>query len=91
MILDDVETILRETLKEHFGITGSQYKVRHQNLFACVSNRPWMSQEHSIVLVIPDFYDRAYVQSMVRIFLVVMGFKQLCVQQVTSVPYLFRD
>lgn len=36
------------------------------------------------MLVIPDFYDRAYVQSMVRTLLMVMGFKQLCVQQVTD-------
>lgn len=38
-------------------------------------------KEHSIVLVIPDFYDRTYVQCMVRMLLVSMGFKQLCVQQ----------
>ncbi|GJE93211.1 actin-like ATPase domain-containing protein [Phanerochaete sordida] len=38
-------------------------------------------KDHSVVLVIPDFYDRAYVQCMVRMLLVSMGFKQLCVQQ----------
>ncbi|KAJ3721126.1 actin-related protein [Lentinula raphanica] len=35
----------------------------------------------SVVLIIPDFYDRYYVQELVRILLVSMGFKQLCAQQ----------
>lgn len=35
-----------------------------------------------MVLVIPDFYDRFYVQGMVRLFLMIMGFRQICVQQV---------
>ncbi|TCD69619.1 actin-like protein arp8 [Steccherinum ochraceum] len=37
--------------------------------------------EYSVVLVIPDFYDRFYVEALVNIFLVQMGFKQLCAQQ----------
>lgn len=45
-------------------------------------NNRW-AQEYSVVLVIPDFYDRCYVQNMCRILLQTMGFKQLCVQQVT--------
>ncbi|KAH9941980.1 actin-like ATPase domain-containing protein [Amylocystis lapponica] len=38
-------------------------------------------KEYSIVLVIPDFYDRFYVSAIVRMLLVTMGFKQLCAQQ----------
>ncbi|TFK51830.1 actin-related protein [Heliocybe sulcata] len=38
-------------------------------------------KDYSIVLVIPDFYDRAYVRDLINILLVSMGFKQLCVQQ----------
>ncbi|KZT27931.1 actin-like ATPase domain-containing protein [Neolentinus lepideus HHB14362 ss-1] len=38
-------------------------------------------KDYSVVLVIPDFYDRAYVRDLVDILLVCMGFKQLCVQQ----------
>ncbi|OCH96264.1 actin-like ATPase domain-containing protein [Obba rivulosa] len=38
-------------------------------------------QEYSVVLVIPDFYDRFYVQGLVRMLLITMGFKQLCAQQ----------
>ncbi|EMD39130.1 hypothetical protein CERSUDRAFT_112814 [Gelatoporia subvermispora B] len=38
-------------------------------------------QEYSVVLVIPDFYDRFYVQGLVRMLLMTMGFKQLCAQQ----------
>ncbi len=36
----------------------------------------------SVILVIPDFYDRSYVREFVNILLVGMGFKQLCAQQV---------
>jgi len=39
-------------------------------------------QKYSVVLVIPDFYDRAYVREFVNILLPGMGFKQICVQQV---------
>ncbi|KIP07419.1 hypothetical protein PHLGIDRAFT_127629 [Phlebiopsis gigantea 11061_1 CR5-6] len=43
--------------------------------------QPKTYKEYSVVLVIPDFYDRNYVQSLVRMLLVTMNFKQLCVQQ----------
>ena len=45
-------------------------------------------QDYSVLLVIPDFYDRFYVEDMVRLFLVTMGFKQICVQQVRPVVYV---
>ncbi|KII85873.1 hypothetical protein PLICRDRAFT_700670 [Plicaturopsis crispa FD-325 SS-3] len=38
-------------------------------------------KDHSVLLVIPDFYERAYVRDLVNIILVTMGFKQICVQQ----------
>jgi hypothetical protein len=34
-----------------------------------------------VVLVIPDFYHRAYVRDFLNILLVTMGFKQVCAQQ----------
>lgn len=37
-------------------------------------------KRYSVVLVIPDFYDRAYIREIVNL-LVVMGFKQFCAQQ----------
>jgi hypothetical protein len=40
-----------------------------------------LEQNYSVVLVIPDFYDRAYVRELVTILLVTMGFKQICAQQ----------
>ncbi|KAI8985741.1 actin-like ATPase domain-containing protein [Trametes punicea] len=40
-----------------------------------------MYKEYSVVVVIPDYYDRLYVEALVRILLVDMGFKQLCAQQ----------
>ncbi|KAL1944865.1 hypothetical protein VTO73DRAFT_2485 [Trametes versicolor] len=38
-------------------------------------------KDYSVVLVIPDYYDRAYVEALVRILLLDMGFKQFCAQQ----------
>ncbi|KIK61712.1 hypothetical protein GYMLUDRAFT_42744 [Collybiopsis luxurians FD-317 M1] len=35
----------------------------------------------SMVLIIPDLYDRCYVRDLVNIMLISMGFKQLCAQQ----------
>ncbi|TFK39862.1 nucleus protein [Crucibulum laeve] len=37
-------------------------------------------KNHSVVLVIPDFYERGYVRELINL-LIVMGFKQFCVQQ----------
>ncbi|KAI0330934.1 actin-like ATPase domain-containing protein [Cubamyces sp. BRFM 1775] len=42
---------------------------------------PNMYKDYSVVLVIPDYYDRLYVEALVRILLVDMGFKQFCAQQ----------
>ncbi|KAJ7782036.1 hypothetical protein DFH07DRAFT_792382 [Mycena maculata] len=38
-------------------------------------------KDYSVVLVLPDLYDRAYVREFVNLLLVTMGFKQLCAQQ----------
>ncbi|KAG8220978.1 hypothetical protein J3R82DRAFT_2484 [Butyriboletus roseoflavus] len=38
-------------------------------------------KNYSVMLVIPDFYDRVYVREFVNILLVSLGFKQICVQQ----------
>lgn len=35
----------------------------------------------SVILVIPDYFDRFYVRELVNVLLVQMGFSQLCVQQ----------
>ncbi|KAG8718045.1 actin-like protein arp8 [Ceratobasidium sp. 394] len=35
----------------------------------------------SVILVIPDYYDRFYVRELVNVLLVQMGFAQVCVQQ----------
>ncbi|KAI0047018.1 hypothetical protein FA95DRAFT_1473176, partial [Auriscalpium vulgare] len=63
MIIDDVETILRESLRTKLNITPAMYK------------------EFSVVLVIPDFYEKSYVRDTVHLLLKTMGFKQLCAQQ----------
>ncbi|KAH0836698.1 hypothetical protein J3R83DRAFT_8421 [Lanmaoa asiatica] len=38
-------------------------------------------KNYSVVLVIPDFYDRVYIREFVNILLMSLGFKQICVQQ----------
>ncbi|KAG6810888.1 hypothetical protein H0H92_009918 [Tricholoma furcatifolium] len=38
-------------------------------------------KDYSVVLAIPDNYDRAYVREFVNLLLVNMGFKQICAQQ----------
>ncbi|KAJ6518873.1 hypothetical protein C8R45DRAFT_949593 [Mycena sanguinolenta] len=38
-------------------------------------------KDYSVVLVVPDLYDRSYVREFVNLLLVTMGFKQLCAQQ----------
>ncbi|RPD64111.1 actin-like ATPase domain-containing protein [Lentinus tigrinus ALCF2SS1-7] len=42
---------------------------------------PKMYKEYSVVLVIPDYYDRLYVEGLSRLLLIDMGFKQICAQQ----------
>lgn len=82
MTLNDIEQILRTTLKDSLNITSRDYKVRLDQLDHIFSYR---LQNFSVVLVIPDFYDRTYVRHWVNILLVSMGFKQLCAQQVCGV------
>ena len=81
-------------LSEKFDIQPNSYKVNSPRFILrhCpISHTD--GQEYSVVLVIPDFYDRNYVQSLVRMLLVTMNLKQLCVQQVTRfhlrTPVLF--
>ncbi|KZS90775.1 actin-like ATPase domain-containing protein [Sistotremastrum niveocremeum HHB9708] len=38
-------------------------------------------RNYSVVLVVPDFYDRGTLRELSHLLLVTMGFKQLCVQQ----------
>ncbi|GBE86660.1 hypothetical protein SCP_0905400 [Sparassis crispa] len=49
--------------------------------FKRLNIEPHAYHDYSVVLVIPDYYDRFYVQALVRMLLVSMGFKQLCAQQ----------
>ncbi|KAH9975732.1 hypothetical protein BGW80DRAFT_1436314 [Lactifluus volemus] len=44
-----------------------------------ISHRDY--KDYSVVLVIPDYYERPYVRDWVQLLLIRMGFKQLCVQQ----------
>ncbi|KAJ7224190.1 hypothetical protein GGX14DRAFT_424627, partial [Mycena pura] len=38
-------------------------------------------KDYSVLLVVPDLYDRAYLRDFANLLLVTMGFKQLCAQQ----------
>ncbi len=83
LVLSDLEIILRTVLKDKLDIEEKSYKVG-QALFPRWPHpdRAHIVQEYSVVLVIPDFYDRFYVQNFVKLLLDTMGFKQLCAQQV---------
>lgn len=76
--LSDLEAIIRMTLHEKHELTQQDYKVCSSNFltssFTCVQN-------YSVILVIPDLYDRAYVHEFLDL-LVSMGFKRFCAQQV---------
>jgi actin-related protein 8 len=83
VVIDDIETILETSLKDSLGISHREYKVPLQPgrgpYNVCIEPH---SKDYSVVLVIPDYYERPYVRDMVQLLLVRMGFKQLCVQQV---------
>ncbi|KAJ7890459.1 hypothetical protein B0H14DRAFT_2336137 [Mycena olivaceomarginata] len=38
-------------------------------------------KDYSVVLVVPDLYERSYIREFANLLLVTMGFKQLCAQQ----------
>lgn len=77
--LSDLEALIRHTLWDRMNISFTDYKVRHQRTHLIFGIKRY--QRYSVVLVIPDFYDRAYIREIVNL-LVVMGFKQFCAQQV---------
>lgn len=83
MILDDVETIISHVLEERLDIKCRDFKVGGWLLEMdyCFMLFYSLSQNYSVMLVIPDFYDRVYVREFVNILLVSLGFKQICVQQ----------
>ena len=61
------------------SIQPADYQVR-ENLYPLMT--PHACQNYSVVLVVPDFYERAYVRELGNLLLMTMGFKQLCAQQV---------
>ncbi|EIM86889.1 actin-like ATPase domain-containing protein [Stereum hirsutum FP-91666 SS1] len=63
MLLDDIEAIVRITLKDKLGITSQTVK------------------NYSVILVIPDYYERSYIRNFVHVLLSQIGFKQFTVQQ----------
>ncbi|PBK72447.1 actin-related protein [Armillaria solidipes] len=63
VLMGDIETILRHTLRDKLNINPRDYGM------------------FSVILILPDFYDRTYVREWVNMLLVGMGFKQLCAQQ----------
>ena len=95
--LSDIELVLRETLSGSLSIDPKSYDVRFRlsffplgtDNFAAALTRSifWcIFKDYSVVLVIPDFYERTYVKDLIDILLVRMGFKQLCVQQASFSP-----
>lgn len=86
LILSDIESIIRVTLKDRLNIEEKAFKVIYIPQSELLLTILHLAQEYSVVLVIPDFYDRFYVQDLVKLLLSTMGFKQLCAQQVIQIP-----
>lgn len=61
------------------SIQPADYRVR-EVLYPLILSHVF--QNYSVVLVVPDFYERAYVRELGNLLLMTMGFKQLCAQQV---------
>jgi actin-related protein 8 len=83
LILSDIEVLIRSTLKEKYDINAKDYLVRCA--FAVLHMVPSLIpliQNYSVILAIPDLYDRPYVHEWCHLLLATMGFKQLCAQQV---------
>ena len=70
--------------------------TRIQGTFSPLPKRARLSlligveQNYSVVLIIPDFYERAFVREFVHLLLVTMGFKQVCAQQVRPLYFLLN-
>lgn len=79
------------TLEEELGITRAELKVKFLMqsciflyLATYILSTP---QDYSVILLIPDLYDHIYVREMTNLLLKGIGFKQLWLQQVLSVPH----
>ncbi|KIY65039.1 actin-like ATPase domain-containing protein [Cylindrobasidium torrendii FP15055 ss-10] len=60
---------------------GDFETLLHMTLKDQLNIHPRDYKNFSVVLLIPDLYDRAYVRELVQLLLVDMGFKMLCAQQ----------
>ncbi|KAJ7247608.1 hypothetical protein B0H12DRAFT_1124689 [Mycena haematopus] len=63
------------------SILGDVETVIRHTLQQKLGVQPRDYQDYSVVLVVPDLYERSYVREFVNLLLVTMGFKQLCAQQ----------
>lgn len=79
LLLDDFTTILQESLRTELGIKPIDYKV--SGLQQLTLRARTHSQNYSVVLIVPDHGDRAYVEQIANILFMVMGFKEIAVHQ----------
>jgi actin-related protein 8 len=91
LILSDIEVLIRSTLKQKYDMDAKDYRVR------CAFVDPLLAatlilwvQNYSVILAIPDLYDRSYVREWCHLLLATLGFKQLCAQQVCLRDTSFR-
>lgn len=81
MLLDDIEAIIRITLMDKLGITSQTVKASSSSpMHQSFAELPL--QNYSVILVIPDYYERSYIRNFVQVLLSQIGFKQFTVQQV---------
>jgi len=82
LLMDDFALILQESLRAELSVTPRMYQVS----YIYSELRQADSQDYSVVLIVPDHGDKAYVEEMTRLILGVMGFKEVAVHQV-SFPF----
>lgn len=83
-LLGDVEKIWLTTLEEELGITKTELKVSPRRSAPRLTLTWLLQQDYSAILLLPDLYDDVYVREMTDVVLKWIGFKQICLEQVST-------
>lgn len=78
--MDDIQVILEEALKSELSITPRDYAVSDSEA-GHSDDLAIDRQKMSVILIVPDFGDRAYVDSMANLLFTYMGFKEIAIHQ----------
>ncbi|KAF9779157.1 actin-like ATPase domain-containing protein [Thelephora terrestris] len=68
----------------HQLVLSDVEEILRETLNGSLSIDPKSYEDYSVVLIIPDIYERTYVKDLIDILLVKMGFKQICESLATT-------